>query len=57
MLAVCLLAMHEELGSDQSTRGHEEGTYAIEYAVDAAEKSLPIHVVHGLPSEVELPGD
>lgn len=99
MLAVRLLAMDEELGSDQQhvlvnrvrdPRGDtigearmefaveaqsarpewlagmllthvvrfeatEEGTYTVEYAVDAAEKSLPIHVVHGLPPGVELP--
>lgn len=27
----------------------EEGTYAIEFSVDDASKSLPIHVVHGRP--------
>jgi hypothetical protein len=27
----------------------QEGTYAVELAIDQSEKSLPIHVVHGLP--------
>lgn len=29
-----------------------EGTYAIEFSVDDASKSLPIHVVHGEPPGV-----
>jgi len=35
----------------------EEGTYTIEYELDGSSKSLPIHVVHGLPPGVELPDE
>jgi hypothetical protein len=33
----------------------EEGTYTIEIVVDESEKSLPIHVVHGLPPGISPP--
>jgi len=33
----------------------EEGTYAVECEFGGAEKSLPIHVVHGLPPGFEPP--
>jgi uncharacterized protein DUF6941 len=31
----------------------EEGTYTIEHELDGSSKSLPIHVVHGLPTGVD----
>lgn len=35
----------------------EEGTYTIEHELDGSSKSLPIHIVHGLPPGAELPDE